>query len=105
MDERWMALDDKLGKTHESMVKHFDRLAARQCYFEVMQGHALTVPAENAGIDLEKFPNFPEYSWEGHESLEEDESEYSSKNQPPPVSPGHQKDPDYNPDDDTRGKD
>ena len=44
------------------MVKHFDRLVARQRYFEVIQGRALTILAENAGIDLEKFPDFPKYS-------------------------------------------
>ena len=77
MDERWLALDNKLEKMHEFVVKHFDRLAARQRYFEVMQGSALTVLVEHAGIDLEKFPDFPEYSWENRESSEDEEFEHA----------------------------
>ena len=73
-----------------------------------MQGRALIVLAEHADIDLEKFFDFPEYSWENRESSDEEESKHVSEVQPqrPPVTPGHQKDPDYNPDeDDTGGKD
>ena len=106
MDECWTTLNEKMEQMHVSMVKHFDRLIARQCYFEVIEGRALTILAENAGIDLEKFPDFLEYSWEVGESSGEDESEHVSKVQPEqlPVSPGHQKDPDYNPDEDGTGK-
>ena len=91
MDECWTELNDKLEKVHESMVKHFDCLAARQRYFEVMHGRALTVLTENAGIDLEKFPDFLECSWKNRKSSNEEESEHVFEVQPqqPPISLGH----------------
>ena len=82
MDKHWTALNERMDQLQVSMVKHFDRLATRHRYFKFMHGRALTILAENAGIDLEKFFNFPEYSSEARESSDEEESEHVSEVQP-----------------------